>query len=108
MPCRGSDTGVLPCKFLGPRIAYWTLQKQEQGGSSSPAQAAPTSITGSPATGNKKKVRKLQQQQQQLSAGQGSTGLLQAGFLNPELLAYLEFTEDFDYVVRMMAEHRHR
>lgn len=94
---------MLPCKFLGSRVVYWTLKKAEGddstsgGGTSAAAAAAPL-----PSSGNKKKTRKLQQQQQQLmSAGQAGTGLLQPGYIYPGLLALLEFTEDFDYVVRL-------
>lgn len=108
---RGSDTGVLPCKFLGLRVVYWTLKKAPEAeddsntssSGSSTAAAAGTAAPLPPSSGNKKKTRKLQQQQQQLmGGGQAGTGLLQAGYIYPGLLALLEFTEDFDYVLRFM------
>jgi hypothetical protein len=100
---------VLPCKFLGLRVVYWTLKKAPEGdedsntsSSTSTAAAAGTAAPLPPSSGNKKKTRKLQQQQQQLmGGGQAGTGLLQAGYIYPGLLALLEFTEDFDYVVSL-------
>jgi hypothetical protein len=97
------DNTDLPLKLLGNRIVYWYSPKAAgtNDSSSSTAEAAVAALSSPAQGGNKKKVRKLQQQQQQqqIGAAQGTTGLLQGGYLGSELLGYLEFTDDLDYLV---------
>ena len=86
-------------------MVFWTTAKQAadaaaDGDSSSSSAAAAAGASGTSPAGSKKKVRKLQQQAQQALAGaQGSTGMLQAGYLYPDLITRLEFTEDLEYLV---------
>jgi hypothetical protein len=97
---RGSDTGILPHKFLGSSIVYWTLLAAPAADSSSPAAGSPAAAAPlAPSTGNKKKQRKSQSQQQVVGAGQSSSGLVQPAWLLPELLQHLEFTEELDTMV---------
>lgn len=103
--CRGSGTGILPHKFLGP-IVYWTLKPAAGADSSSAAAGSPAAAAPAlPSTGNRKKQRKAQSQQQIMGAGQGSTGILQSAWLLPELLSHLEFTDEVDYVVSTIVQH---
>ena len=94
---RPPDSAYLTFKFLGNKIIFWTVTKREA--AEADTSAAPAGQVPPAATGNKKKVRKMQQQQQQ-GGGKDSSGPLQPGYLYPDLLTRLEFTEDLECLVR--------